>query len=331
MNRTRRYLGVAAVAAVALGAGQLVQTMAARDTAPRPAKIEKTAAGPEAAAPLSGTAPMAAPVAEPAAADPLLPATATLTPAPAEIAPAEATQLAALTGTPPAELPPLPAPAAAPDCTPKLTLAAAPQAMIALTLAAPCHPGARVVLRHAGLAVAETLDDQGQLALDLPALEASGHVSALLPDAAVAEGAVALPDLAGVRRFAIEWMADDRFHLTAAENGADYGDPGFLTADNPVSPLGGYIVALGDPTLDLPMQAEVYTWPADRSVTADPAVEAAVTDLTCGRELIGNTIVSVGGKAELHRLSLSMPDCAALGDILVLNNLVAGTTLAAAN
>ncbi len=324
MNRTRRYLGVAAVAAVALGAGQLVQTMTGSDSAPRPGKIEKTAAGPEAA---------------PA---PLLPAAATLAPAdapatgPAPAAPAEETRLAALTGTPPAAPPvsllPVPEPApAAQDCSPKLVLKAAPQAMIALTLEAPCHPGARVVLRHAGLAVAETLDAKGRLSLDLPALETAGAVSALLPDAAVAEATVAVPDAAKLRRVAIEWMADDRFQLTAAEKGAAYGTPGFVTAENPVSPDGGYLVALGDPSLDLPMQAEIYTWPADPAVSSDPAVEAAVTDLTCGRELIGTTLLSDKGKVTLRKLSLAMPDCGALGDILVLNNLAAGTTLAAAN
>ncbi len=51
-------------------------------------------------------------------------------------------------------------------------------------------------------------------------------------------------------------------------------------------------------------------------------VEAAVTDLTCGRELLGETLTSVGGAVMVNDLTVAMPDCDATGDILVLKNLV---------
>lgn len=337
MDWKRKYLGIAAVAVVALGAEQVVQTLAGRDVPARPEKIEQTAAGPSEgtalppADPLLPAAAALVPPAAPAAAPESLPApssAAASLPAPSPSA-APAPTLAALTP----EATPVPAPGApaAPDCAPVLTLTAAPQAMIGLTLAAPCHPGARVVLRHAGLTLAETLDPAGTLSLDLPALQEDGKVSALLPDATVAEAAVQMPAAARLRRFAVQWMADDAFQLTAIENGAAWGEPGFVTADNPVSPNGGYLVSLGDPGLDLPMLAQVYTWPADATVRAEPAIESAVTDLTCGRSLLGKTLMADKGQIETKDLSLTMPDCAAVGDILVLNNLVSATTLAAGN
>ncbi len=232
---------------------------------------------------------------------------------------------------PAVETPPLAAPAATPDCTPQLALQAAPQAMIALTLTAPCHADQRVILRHAGLAVAERLDATGTLSIDLPALSPSGEVSVLFTDATIARDAVPVPDATRLQRFAVQWMADDSFQLHALEGGAGYGDPGHVSAVQPVSPNGGYLVSLGDPTLDLPMMAEVYTWPADTTVTVAPSVEAVVTDATCARELLGETIHAVGGKTTVKDLTLAMPDCDALGDILVLNNLVPDVTLAAAN
>mgnify|MGYP006147623581 CR=1 FL=1 len=58
-------------------------------------------------------------------------------------------------------------------------------------------------------------------------------------------------------------------------------------------------------------------------------VEAAVTEATCGRELLGETLTSRGGAVEVAELTLAMPDCAAAGDILVLKNLVPEMTLAA--
>jgi hypothetical protein len=79
------------------------------------------------------------------------------------------------------------------------------------------------------------------------------------------------------------------------------------------------------------MMAEVYTWPADAAVSVVPSVEAVVTDATCARELLGETIHAADGKVTIKDLTLAMPDCDALGDILVLNNLVPDVTLAAAN
>ncbi len=351
MDRKRKYLGMAAIVLVALGAGQLVQTMAGGQP-PRPAtpeNIVKTAAGPEPAIPAAMMDPLLS------AALPVAPAAASVDPAPDTLAPGTAeaatagpatTELAALT----AEVPAMPAgdtlpavdpsvatppfatgTAATPPCDPVLTLTAAPQAMISVVLSSPCQPGGRVVLRHAGLTVAETLDGKGILVLDLPALEAKAQVSVLLPEAITAESSVEIPGLAQIRRFAVQWMADDTFQLTALENGAAYGEPGFVSAENPVSPNGGYLMSLGNPADAMPMLAQVYTWPGDGKTRAEPVIEAAVTDLTCGREMLGRTLLSDNGRVSAKDLSLAMPDCSATGDILVLNNLVAGTTLAAAN
>jgi hypothetical protein len=333
MELKRRLLLAGAVLVVALGAGHLVQTLsalrenqhiaAAPTTAPAtPKKIENVSAGP---------APAPAP------------AVAPKTPAPAEAR----TELAALTGNPlnlpPLQLlPPLPqlAPAEEPtpaapvetvDCTPQMSLTAAPRAMLALALNAPCAAGQRVVLRHAGLAVAEALDADGQLALDLPALDAAGTVSVLFADASIATAAAPLADTALPRRFAVQWMADDAFQIRAVEAGQAYGDAGNVSVEAPVSAQGGYLVTLGDPALDLPMRAQIYTWPADPALPADPVVEAVVTDATCGRDLLGETLLSQDGQTIVTDLTVSMPGCDALGDILVLNNLAGGVTLAAQN
>lgn len=233
--------------------------------------------------------------------------------------------------------PPLPAaaapalPVAAKDCPVDLTLSAAPQAMISVRLSAPCRAGERVVLRHAGLALAESIPESGTLELDLPALAADGELSALFADAEVAQASVPIPDAGTVQRFAVQWMAEDDFQLHVLEGEADYGQPGHVWADAPVSPKGGYLVALGNPALDLPMMAQVYTWPADASVQADVRIEAAVTEATCGRELLGETLSVQSGIATVKDLTLAMPDCDAVGDILVLKNPGQDVTLAATN
>ncbi len=356
MNRKKSLIRGGAVLVVALAAGHLVQTMNESKLAHAPAKpkeIEQVSAGAKPAPAVSEPAlpttaglggapatPDPAPAlsvakADPAAPDapvlaalpeapamqpdPLLPAAPTKDPAPADVAAVGEVPAPAAT----------PAPVATKDCPVDLSLTAAPQAMIGVTLTAPCRAGERVVLRHAGLAVAEQIPAGGTLQLDLPALAAKGDVSALFPDAEVARAAVAVPDAAAVQRFAVQWMADDAFQLHAMENGADYGQPGHVSTAAPVSANGGYMVALGNPSLDLPMMAEVYTWPADPAVTAEVVIESAVTEATCGRELLGETIALQAGTVTVKDLTLAMPGCEALGDILVLKNPGQDVTLAA--
>ena len=43
------------------------------------------------------------------------------------------------------------------------------------------------------------------------------------------------------------------------------------------------------------MMAEVYTWPADATVAVDMVIEAAVTELTCDRELLGEVVQAKAG------------------------------------
>ena len=261
--------------------------------------------------------------------DPALPAIGTdLAEQPAAADTPTAPKMADLSPTDAAPATDQPAMAVA-DCATNLALTAGPQAMIAVSITAPCRAGQRVVLRHAGLAVAELLSDTGSLTLDFPALNAAGEVSVLFPDAEVLRDRVAVPDAATAHRFGVQWMADDAFQLHAFEKGADYGEPGDVHADAPVSPNGGYLVALGNPTLDFPMMAQVYTWPADPAVAVEVAIESVVTETTCGRELLGEVVQSQGGAVIVADLTLAMPECDAVGDILVLKNPGQDVTLAA--
>ncbi len=295
------------------------EKMAAVAPASKPKGIERVSAGPQAVAVVPETAPAPAPAAD----GPILAALPELPPLkPEPILPAAPARDAAPE--------PMAEPVAAADiCTPAMTLIARPQAMISISIAAPCRAGERVVLRHAGLALAEELAADGSLHLDLPALQQDGAVSVLFADAGVLRDAVAVPDAAAVHRFAVQWMAEDTFQLHAFEKGAAYGQPGDVWSGAPVSPDGGYLVSLGNPGLDLPMLAEVYTFPAD--TPANLSIEATVTEATCGRELLGEVLEAKAGKVTVNELTLAMPDCDALGDILVLNNPGRDTTLATAN
>ncbi len=195
-------------------------------------------------------------------------------------------------------------------------------AMIGLTLMAPCRAGARVTLRHGGLNVAMQTLATGSLFTSIPAMEATGAVEAVFDDGVTVAAVAPVPDVAGLRRLAVEWQDADRFALNGFEIGADYGEAGHRTVAN------GGVIALGDPAVSPAALAEVYTFP-------DPAasrvtVEAEVTEATCGRELAGRLLLSENGVARATDLALAMPECDTAGGFVVLNNPLPETTLAAA-
>lgn len=355
MDMKRRAARGIAVLAIALAAGHLVQNMG-RDRAPKqvasteaankPTKIETVAAGPEVVKPAvrvpEDNAPKAPEkplvevqkpeiVAEPAPApkpEPVPEPVKIAEPA-APVAPAE-----------PAAKPEVVQAAAepeAPACDLSLELVNMPGAMIGVTLLAPCHPNQRVVLRHAGLAVTGQTTATGALFTDLPALETAAAVEAFFADGTRAKADVAMPELATLRRFGVQWQADDAFQLNAFEDGATYGDPGHVSATDPHGPVaglppkGGFLTLVGDATAANPLLAQIYTYPADPTVKPEVFVEAAVTEKTCGRELIGETLTTAGGSTFVTDLTLAMPECDAIGDYLVLKNLVLDMNMAAVN
>jgi hypothetical protein len=223
-----------------------------------------------------------------------------------------------------------PAPAEASACVEALDVVAAPGAMLTLVLTAPCRAGERVVLRHAGLAVTAQTTAAGTLTAAIPAFDPAGAVAVQFPDGHRAEGAAPVGDLAGIARFAVQWMAGDRFHINAFAPGATFGDAGHVHAGAPGSRGGaaGYILSLGDATLDRALLAEVYTFPADRAaVTLE--LEAPIDAATCGRDILGETLQWADGSLTLRDLAVEMPDCGTGDGFLLLQNPMADLKLAA--
>jgi hypothetical protein len=176
----------------------------------------------------------------------------------------------------------------------------------------------------------------GAVFASLPALEADARVSVLFAGGETVEARLSLPEAAEFRRFGVQWLGPQSFEVNAFENGADYGQPGHVSAANPhepaqtMLPLDGFLSILGDSGVDAPMLAEIYTFPG----TPDPVpvlIEAAVTDATCGREMLGDVLTADRGTVRMSDLSITMPGCDATGDYLVLKNLVPDLKLASAN
>lgn len=219
-------------------------------------------------------------------------------------------------------------PAVAEDtaCAPTLTVTPRDNAMLDVLLFAPCAKDSRVILRHAGLAVSAHTTATGALSIMVPALASAGVVSVTLKDGTTAESSAPV-EMAGLRRFAVQWLSDDAIQMQIYENGAAFGAPGNVSAARPQG--AGTLAALGDNRADLPLMSEIYTFPSS-PIPVQVTLEAEVTQGNCGHEVLGQTLESMDGTVKTSDITLTMPGCEAVGDILVLNNLAGDTTLAKA-
>ncbi|PQO24719.1 hypothetical protein C2I36_01115 [Rhodobacteraceae bacterium WD3A24] len=218
------------------------------------------------------------------------------------------------------------------SCTPALSLGAAPAAMLDIELHAPCHAESRLVLRHAELAISAYTDGDGRLLQLIPALQAEAEVVAAFPGGPEIRARVDVPEVEDYHRVAIQWQGDDDFALHAYEFGAEYGEPGHVSSQDGDGGAAGFITRLGDARVDWPLLAEVYSLPLtgiEQAGTVRFEVEAEVSDLTCGREMLGEALeMRGGGEVESVELTLPMPDCGGRGGFLVLKNLLPDLTIA---
>lgn len=313
MNLKRKLLRAGAVLAVAFAAGHLVQTM--KQGAPG-AMINAATSGkykhPD----------------RPASEQQLVPTSASLTtgfgPTGDQVEITGVSELAASTTVP-----------AQAGCSARIALTVEPDAMINALVTAPCSRGERVVLRHAGMRFAARTSADGVLRVRLPALEAEAMVSVFFADSEVVIGSVYVPDMASVQRFGLQWTTSDVFDLRIAENDKIFVG-GRAGRDSGRDPAGGKaggnrIIVLGDRAVDLPMFAEVYTYPADPATAVDVVVEVAITPETCGRALQTDAIHANAGMVTIEPQEVSVPDCGTAGDILVLRDLAPTVQIAIAD
>lgn len=226
-------------------------------------------------------------------------------------------------------------PVSAEDCSIIMDLLQDDHAMIGVTLLAPCLPNTDVLISHAGLVFSAKTIASGSLFLSLPALTEEAKVAVKFSTGETAEASITIPEVKSIRRFAVQWPENDGFSLHAYEGNAGFDDLGHIWAENLATPLPGkmqetgYLTALGDPSTNLPMLAQIYTYPT--KATAEVIVEAAVTANTCGFDLMGDAISSVGGVLEKTEMTVAMPDCTAIGEFVQLPDLSPDLILALAD
>ncbi|MCD1624933.1 hypothetical protein K7H22_02875 [Seohaeicola saemankumensis] len=217
-------------------------------------------------------------------------------------------------------------------CVATLEARSVAAAMVDLTLDVPCEPNARVTLHHNGMMVSESTDMNGRLAVQMPALSQAAVYMASFASGRSAMAKAEVTSLDVYDRVVVQWQGPGELQIHALEFGADYGDEGHIWIGAPrdiadaALGKGGFVTRHGRIMPDLELQAQVYTFPSGTSATLGNValtVETEVSADTCGRQLEGQALqITGGGALGVTDLTVDMPGCEAIGDFLVLKNLL---------
>lgn len=205
-------------------------------------------------------------------------------------------------------------------------------AMVTLELSAPCMINERFTLHHNGMMFTQTTDQNGYARFAVPALAENAVFIVSFGNGA---GAVANAQVSGLEyydRVVVQWRGDSGLQIHALEFGARYGDDGHVWLEavgdiaNATRGEGGFLTRHGATDIDDAYLAEVYSFPsglAGRDGQVTLSVEAEVTAANCGRDIEAQALqIGSTGQLKAQELLLAMPECNAIGDFLVLKNLL---------
>lgn len=217
-------------------------------------------------------------------------------------------------------------------CGLSVSTTASEGAMVALDIMDPCQPFSRVVIEHSGLNLTGQTDVMGLLTMDVPVFENPAFFTVRMPDGANASSLAIVPDLESYYRVGLQWNEDRSLELHAMEFGATYGDPGHIWlghaggVDRAVAGEGGFVMQVGNAEVENPMLAQIYSFPRDTldgSGNVRLSIEAPVTEENCGQDTLARTLeLEENGRVSVIELTFTLPGCDAVGDYLVLQNLL---------
>lgn len=233
---------------------------------------------------------------------------------------------------------PIAEPETAAVCDIGMTAEVAPAAFVDIAIDAPCYANTPFVVHHQGMMFTVMTDDAGHADIEAPALAEVAVFIAAFPDGEGNVVTASVPDFANYDRAVLQWQGDTQVMLSAYEFGAVYGEDGHVSRENArtiasaVDGDGGFLVSLGDARAENAMMAEVYTFPSGTSRNDGQVVlsaEAEITAGNCGNDIAAQSIqVFPDGNTMALDLAMTMPECDAVGDFLILQNMFEDLTLA---
>lgn len=217
-------------------------------------------------------------------------------------------------------------------CSTVLTATAKPAAMVEISLSASCEPSQRFVLQQGDLKISGQTSVVGLSEIQIPALSANPRIEVHFGNGQTAFADVEVPDFDDFDRVALQWKGRSGLSIHALEFGAAHGQAGHVSKETPRSveyaegAFGGFMTRLSFVEADDAMHAEIYSFPTEnarRNGAIRLSVEAEITHSNCSKEVSAQTLQPKAATGvELVDLKLLMPECDAVGDFLVLNNLL---------
>lgn len=224
-------------------------------------------------------------------------------------------------------------------CDAEMTAKPAAGALMTVALIAPCHGSERVTLHHNGLMFTETVQPDGTLLVDVPALSENALVIASFLDGS---GAIARANVTSVPfydRVVLQWRGNAGLQLHAREFDAQYFSDGHVwhgsnsDASRAAMGEGGFLTTLGATDAPDALLAEVYTFPTGTTQatgTVTLTVEAEILANNCDTVIEAQTLeIRNGRDLNAKELTIDVPSCETIGDFLLLKNIVEDLTIAA--
>lgn len=216
-------------------------------------------------------------------------------------------------------------------CEVSLVAQANSAAMVDLDLSATCREQEAVTVRHGELLITETTSNIGRLHLSVPALHENAEFEVTFEDGKKIRASALVPDLSDYDRVAVQWSGDPALGIHALEFGAAYGGSGHVSiaaprnAEYSEQARGGFLTSLGGSDGQRANRAMVYSFPSGLMSTGGVvrlSVEAEVTAYNCDNQIEAQALETGPDGVSVVDLTLSMPACDAVGELLVLKNLL---------
>lgn len=224
------------------------------------------------------------------------------------------------------------------NCTVKMMAEAGPAATANIYIDAPCSVDTSATIHHQGMMFTILTDSDGLASVVVPVLSQDAVFIAELSDGGGAAAIASVPDFFQYDRAVLQWQGEPGMGIHALEFGAGYSEEGHVSAAGARDPMaaltgeGGFLTQLGNTEANAPFLAEVYTYPSglsQRDGQVVLSVEAQVTPGNCGREVSAQSIQVSRGSAPFARdLTMTMPGCEAVGEFLLLRDMLTSLTLA---
>jgi len=192
-------------------------------------------------------------------------------------------------------------------------------ANILLFLIAECKPNMPVTISHAGLEFTILTDAAGTANVVVPALQRTAEITATFEDGSSQSTVALVTQITDVTRAAVTWRGDADLDLHAFEFGAVAGSDGHVWSgsarDYRSARLtgGGYLLELGDKTIEGGALAEVYSMPLGRGLargTVAMTLEVNNGSEVCGNDISARTLrTRPDNSAGLRRIRFTVPGC----------------------